>query len=269
MTMAFSQIDVPTRSDKPRKDGITSLIDWGMPLGAQKDMLASTGHLIDMAKVGGCVARFMPRDLLCEKLAAYNELGISASPGGVFFELAFKQGNYEYFLEEARDVGFTSFEVSDTLLDLTPAEKIEAIKAASAAGFKTISEVGKKSDEMDDSSILADIELSLNYADFVILEANEFFENGNIREALIDTVSDRYDQSRLLWELPVSVLPGSSRAIKEKVSHWLVSRFGTRVNLANVEAEEIYFSEGVRSGAGGDTSFELGAYRLAGFPASP
>jgi len=219
-----------------------------------------------MAKIGGCVTRFMPPDMLRDKLAAYNARDISVSPGGVFFELAFKQGNYDYFLEQCRKMGFTSFEVSDTLLDMTPPEKIHAIKAAAAAGFKTISEVGKKSDEMADDSILADIELSLEHADYVILEANEFFEDGNIREELIAVISEKYDQSRLLWELPVAVLPGATRSSKEKVSHWLVSRFGTHVNLANVEAEEIYFSEGVRSGMGGDTSYAEGAYRLAGFP---
>lgn len=266
MELAFKEIPAPIRDVKPRKRGITSMIDWNMPLAIQDAYLDAAAHLIDMAKIGGCVTRFMARDVLQAKLSSYNRHGISVSPGGVFFELAFKQGDYEYFLAECRELGFTSFEVSDTLLDMTPNEKVVAIKAASAAGFKTISEVGKKSDEMDDDSILSDIEPSLEHADYVILEANEFFEDGDIREALIDVISQKYDQSRLLWELPVAVLPGSTRAKKEKVSHWLVSRFGTHVNLANVEAEEIYFSEGVRSGMGGDTSYTEGAYRLAGFP---
>ena len=241
------------------------MIDWGMPIGQQRDFLQSGSHLVDMVKIGGCVARFMPRSHLMEKLRCYNELDISASPGGIFFELAFKQGNYEYFLRECADVGFTSLEVSDTLLDLSPIDKRSALEMAKSAGFKTISEVGKKTDELSDEAVLDDIAASLEAADYVILEANEFFRGGQIREALIDTLAERFPGDRLLWELPVAVLPGATRALKEKVSHWLVARFGTSVNLANVEADEIYFSEGVRSGMGGDTSHPQGAYQLAGF----
>ena len=264
--LAFADIPAPMRPEKPRSVGITSMIDWGMPLGQQRDFLHSGAHLVDMVKIGGCVARFMPRAHLIEKLRAYGEAGISASPGGIFFELAFKQGNYAKFLRECAAVGFTSFEVSDTLLDLSRADKVSALRDAKAAGFKTISEVGKKTDdELSDGAVLDDIASSLEAADFVILEANEFFRGGEIREGLIDTLSERFSGERLLWELPVAVLPGATRALKEKVSHWLVARFGTNVNLANIEAEEIYFSEGVRSGMAGDTNHPQGAYRLAGF----
>ncbi len=262
---AFPKIPAPLRQDKPRANGITSMIDWGIPLGAQADILRSTGHLIDMVKVGGCIMRFMQRSMLVEKLSAYNEAGISASPGGIFFELAHAQGNYGYYLEEAASVGFTSLEVSDTLLDLSLSDKIAALHQAKAAGFKTISEVGKKSDELTDEEVLDDIASTIDAADYVILEANEFFREGHIREGVIDALASRFPSEKLLWELPVAVLPGASRALKEKVSHWLVARFGTNVNLANIEAEEIYFSEGVRSGMGGDTAHPRGAYRLAGF----
>jgi phosphosulfolactate synthase len=47
-----------------------------------------------------------------------------------------------------------------------------------------------------------------------------------------------------------------------------VKRFGTEVNLANVEWDEIYITEIVRRGMAGDTSHPQGAYRLAGIVAA-
>jgi phosphosulfolactate synthase len=44
----------------------------------------------------------------------------------------------------------------------------------------------------------------------------------------------------------------------------MVSQFGTEVNLANVEWDEVYFTEITRRGASGETSHPQGAYRLAG-----
>lgn len=64
----------------------------------------------------------------------------------------------------------------------------------------------------------------------------------------------------------MAVLPGATHSSKEKISLWLASQSGTHVNLANVEADDIYFSEDVRSGMGGNTSYTGGAYRLAGYP---
>ncbi len=42
-TFAFSQIPIPERQEKPRSMGLTMMIDWGLPLGLQKDCLATHG----------------------------------------------------------------------------------------------------------------------------------------------------------------------------------------------------------------------------------
>jgi phosphosulfolactate synthase len=60
------------------------------------------------------------------------------------------------------------------------------------------------------------------------------------------------------------VLPDVTRDYKHRICAWLVKQFGTEVNLANVEWDEIYITEIVRRGMAGDTSHPQGAYRLAG-----
>ena len=67
-----------------------------------------------------------------------------------------------------------------------------------------------------------------------------------------------------MFELPVVVLPDVTRDYKHRVCAWLVKQFGTEVNLANVEWDEVYITEIIRRGMAGDTSHPQGAYRLAG-----
>ena len=60
------------------------------------------------------------------------------------------------------------------------------------------------------------------------------------------------------------VLPDITKEYKTKVLFWMVKQFGTEVNLANVEWDEVYFAEISRRGMSGTTSHPGGAYRLAG-----
>ena len=48
---------------------------------------------------------------------------------------------------------------------------------------------------------------------------------------------------KIIYELPVVVLPGVSREFKHKVSSWMVAEFGRNVNLANVEWDEAWMTE--------------------------
>ncbi|SFF24685.1 (2R)-phospho-3-sulfolactate synthase (ComA) [Sulfitobacter brevis] len=103
------------------------MIDWGIPLGQQKDILASQGHLVDKAKIAAGIPRFMPVDLLKQKLSAYRDAGISTANGGLLTELTLKQGTYDAMLAEMVEVGFDAVEVSENLVPLSAAAKTEAV----------------------------------------------------------------------------------------------------------------------------------------------
>ncbi len=47
----FPNIPIPERQSKPRKRGLTMMIDWGLPLGLQKDCLEAQGLYVDEAKI--------------------------------------------------------------------------------------------------------------------------------------------------------------------------------------------------------------------------
>ncbi|MBV6303336.1 phosphosulfolactate synthase [Candidimonas humi] len=266
ITTGFQGFPIPERQNKPRTRGLSMMIDWGMGIHRQSDTVASAGEYIDFAKIAAGIARFMPSDLLSEKLANYAKHGISTSPGGLFAELALKMGRYEQFVEDVIATGFTGIEVSDNLLKLSSREKSDAIGLAKKKGLKVFGEVGRKEGALDDDTLIHDVEVCLDAgSDWVFLEASELFAGNEVRGALIAELGRRFPVDKLIYELPVVVIPGITRDYKHKICAWLVKELGTEVNLANIEWDEMYITELVRRGFAGDTSHPRGAYRLAGF----
>lgn len=268
-TFAFSSLPVPERQAKPRSRGLNMMIDWGMGLARQADTLESAGLYIDNAKIAATIPRVMPRELLEKKTALYRAHGIAPMIGGLFTELAYMQRNVPALLEDALATGFGALEVSDNLITYPPGEKARLIRECNAAGLKAYGEVGRKEGALDDAAFLADIADCLDAgAAGVYLEANELFAQGGTRTALIEAIGQRFPAEKIVYELPVVILPGVHREFKHRITTWLVKTLGTEVNLANLEWDEIYITEIARRGMAGDASHPQGAYRLAGFEES-
>lgn len=265
-SFAFASIPVPERQSKPRTRGLNMMIDWGMGLARQADTLESAGPYIDNAKIAATIPRVMPRELLEKKTALYRAHGISPMIGGLFTELAWMQGNAARLFDDALATGFGALEVSDNLITFPPGAKARLIRDCLAAGLKAYGEVGRKEGALDDDAFLADIADCLDAgAAGVYLEAYELFGQGETRTALIEAIGRRFPPERIVYELPVVILPGVHREFKHRITTWLVRTLGTEVNLANLEWDEIYVTEMVRRGMAGDASHPQGAYRLAGF----
>ena len=265
----FRRIPVPERQQKPRTKGLTMMIDWGLPLGLQKDCLEAQGLYVDEAKIAASIPRVMPKSYLKKKTDAYKEEGIFTFPGGLFTELAIAQGNYDVFLNDVKEAGFSGIEVSDNLLKIDPRQKKAVIsKAVKEYGLTVMGEVGRKEGLMTREELVADVENCLDAgASMVLLEAHELFY-GDIRQDVLEELTKKAPLEKIMFELPVAVLPDATKAYKVKVLSWMIKQFGTDVNLANVEWDEIYFTEITRIGAAGTTSHPQGAYRLAGIEAS-
>lgn len=265
---AFASIPVPERAPKPRTRGLNMMIDWGMGLARQADTLESAGLYIDNAKIAASIPRVMPRELLARKLALYRAHGIAPMIGGLFTELAHMQGNAAKLFDEAASIGFGALEVSDNLITYPPGAKAKLIRDCAAAGLKAYGEVGRKEGALDDDAFVADIDDCLQAgAAGVYLEAYELFAQGETRTALIERIRARFPAERIIYELPVVILPGVHREFKHRITAWLVRTLGTDVNLANIEWDELYITEITRRGMAGDASHPEGAYRLAGFAA--
>ncbi|MEM7302895.1 MAG: phosphosulfolactate synthase [Pseudomonadota bacterium] len=245
---AFPDLSIPLRSNKPRTTGVTMMIDWGLPVGHQTDVVDTAGAYIDMAKIAGSISALMPEHTLKEKIRAYRDADIDTSPGGLLAEYAYLKGNLHPFFRNAIELGFSAVEISDNLINWDLATKRETIQIAiNEYGLNVLGEVGRKDEAMSNDSVLRDIETCFEAGvSSVYVEAQELFGGEHIRSDLINSIVEEFSGLKIIYELPVVLLPGSSREFKHRVANWMVSEFGPEVNLANVEWDEVWVTEMIR-----------------------
>jgi len=247
------RIPYPGRTRKPRKTGLTMVLDKGLGKRLLKDLLECAGDYIDIIKLTFGTSAFYDKDVLKKKNDLIASSGIKVMPGGTFLEVAIWQNTLDAYLKRARELGFTAIEVSDGTIEMTKPRRKQAIKQALDQGFTVITEVGKKdpgealSMEVIHSLIREDL---ANGAFKVIIEAREagrgvgiFDQEGKTRKDEIDRIlSGVADANDLIWEAPL-----------KNQQQDLILRFGLNVNLGNIPPEEVLALEALRQGVRGDT----------------
>jgi phosphosulfolactate synthase (CoM biosynthesis protein A) len=149
MKAPFAMVPLPPERSrkKPRRAGLTMVVDHGIALGEQADLLALGGAYLDLAKIKTGTARLYPERLLRAKLARYRRHRVQPFLGGQFHEYVFAtQGSRALgaFYREALRLGFEAIEISDNVVPLTPPQRRAQIGAARAAGLTVYGEAGSK-----------------------------------------------------------------------------------------------------------------------------
>ena len=134
-------LDLPVRPGKPRRTGITHVLDRGLPLAQVTDLLEQNSSYVDVWKFGWGIAYLDPQ--LPAKLDLLARHRVLASPGGTLLEIAWAQGRAPEFLDWAADAGFPCVEVSAGTVPMPDAAKRDLI-AAAAERFIVLAEVGSK-----------------------------------------------------------------------------------------------------------------------------
>jgi phosphosulfolactate synthase len=254
--MKVSAVSVPDRSEKPRRQGLTVVIDNGMPVAAFQDAIASAADGIDLVKFGWGTALVTPR--LAEKTACLDGYGIGYLFGGTLFEKFVTQGRVEQYFELCHRSGCRYLEVSDGTIHLPGVRKAELI-ARAAEEFTVLSEVGYK-DAARAAALTAAQWVSFIRQDFaagasfVVTEARESGRSGicdpdgTPRFDVVEQIIASADCRRLLFEAPTKDL-----------QTFFVTRVGSDVNLANVAPADVIALETLRLGLRSDTleHFEL------------
>lgn len=256
MTKAWEgifQVPVEGRTVKPRENGITMVIDKGIGLQCLKDLIQVAGDYIDIIKLTFGTSALYGQKLLKEKNEIITSSNIDVMPGGTFLEVAVWQGVFDEYLARAKELGFSALEVSDGTIKIDRETRMNIIKKSTDAGFKVITEVGKK----DPKEVLPislvhqligdDIE---NGAFKVIIEAREagkgvgvYDKEGKIKEDEVDNIiRGVVDLNCLMWEAPI-----------KSQQQALIIRFGPNVNLGNIPKDEVLALETLRRGLRGDT----------------
>lgn len=252
----FAFVELPqTRSQhKPRRKGLTMVADFGLPVRYAEDLLDLAGRYIDLMKIAVGTSRLYDEDTLRRKLELYRARGVRPFVGGQFQEYVYATYGAEAlprFLREAKRVGFETIEISDNCVPLTDAERREQIRMAQDCGLAVFGEVGSKDARTGTSQLIAQAQTCFDAGcELVLVEAAELMACGEPNKALITSLRDAIDFSKVLIELPGPWISGVTLSAIEDMKKFLVREFGPDVNIANVLPSDIMETEALRVGLG-------------------
>ncbi|CAN5509719.1 hypothetical protein BH23CHL2_BH23CHL2_23900 [soil metagenome] len=251
---AFSMIPLhPDRSSsKPRRQGLTMMMDWGIPLGQQKDLLGLAGPYVDLAKIVVGTARLYDDSYLKQKVACYREHDIAPFLGGQFLEyLLHTEGlaSVQPFCDEARRLGVQAIEISDNHVPVSRDDRRATVEIITAAGLQVHGEVGSKADTTPVEVMIDQarewFELG---AEVVLIEAAELIVDGQPDREIIQALAAGLDITRVLFELPGPWVRGTTTSDVLYLKKHLVDTFGPDANIANVMPDDLFETEAMRLG---------------------
>ena len=243
-----SFLSVPDRAGKPRRTGITHVLDKGMSAAECESLLGVSGRFIDVWKFGWGTAYLDPG--LEAKLSLLEQHGVLACTGGTLLEVAWLQGVVADYLDWASTIRFPCVEVSCGAVSMTAPQKRSLIEAA-AERFIVLGEIGAKDPRVAVSpsewavAAAADLEAG---ATWVVTEGREsgtvglFDPAGEVRVDVVEAVVDAIGLDSTVFEAP-----------RKDQQAWLIRRFGADVNLGNVAPSEGLALEALRLGLRSDT----------------
>jgi len=262
----FLGIDVPQRSAKPRDRGLSMVMDQGWSVEFTAGMLDQFGEFLDIAKLWDPLL-LAPVEVVRQKIKVYRDHDVHVQPGGLFLEIARKQGHGREVLKNLADLGCDTVEVSSTTSTRGDmAEEMEFVSYAKNLGFMVIGEVGRKFSDGDETRLTEDtLNIDITVSEFKsLLEAGAskvYWEGHLLREVMGETpesikaragtgtaqvmeVARQVGVDNIMFE--VSGL--RPRLNRQWLQFWLVRLMGPEVNIANARIEEMANLEAIRRG---------------------
>lgn len=256
MTIPFEFFSLPSQrsTTKPRKSGLTMVMDWGMSVAEQEDWLSVSAPYVDLIKVVVGTARLYDETTLSAKLRAYKKQRILTFVGGMFLEYVLhEQGldGAERYIHEAKRLGFEAVEISDNLVPFSEDQRINLIRMVCESDMMAIAEVGSKSTKSSAADLIIQIDTCLEFgAEIVLVEAAELFSSGEPDTKKCEELSTYSHLAKVMFELGGPWIPGTTTHSVFALRLFLIQKFGADVNLANVMPELLLDTEATRVGLG-------------------
>lgn len=243
-------LDVPLRTQGERSYGLTSIADFGTPLGHLEAYLQDYHSYIDIAKIGIGSAYVTPN--LLEKINLYKKYNVIPYCGGTLFEKCFAQEKLDEYANSLQMLGIEWIEISNGTIDIPLHKRISLIKKLKQQ-FNVIAEVGSK--DQDKEMPLSEWEHEINLllatgCKYVITEGRDsgtagiYNRSGNVNMDLINQISQNIDVNKVIFEAPTP-----------KQQMFFINQFGANVNLGNVKLQDVLVLETQRLGLRSETFF--------------
>lgn len=241
---------LPNRTPKPRKDGVTMVMDKGISLRQAEDMISAGSNYIDFVKLGFGTSIVSAN--VKEKIKLYKDAGIKVYVGGTLLEAFVVREKFDDYVRYITDLGCDAAEVSDGSIELNHDKKCEYISRL-AKDFTVLSEVGSKEEGViiHPARWIKMMQSELEAGSFkVIAEAREsgtvgiFHKNGSAHSMLITRIVNKVKIENIIWETP-----------QKSQQVYFLKLFGANVNVGNIGVDDVIPLETLRLGLRGDTFF--------------
>lgn len=246
--MNYTLKNIPERTQKPRTNGLTMVMDKGLSIREIENFLEVAGPHTDIIKLGWSTSYVTPN--LEEKLKVYRNANIPVYFGGTLFEAFVIRNQFDDYRRVLDKYNMELAEVSDGSISIEHDEKCEYIRKLSEQ-VTVISEVGSK----DAAKILAPYKwISLMNAEIeagawkVIAEAREsgnvgiYRDSGEVRQGLVDEILTQIPAEKIIWEAP-----------QKAQQVWFIKLIGSNINLGNIAPADVIPVETLRLGLRSDT----------------
>ena len=243
---------LPDRSEKPRRNGVTMVMDKGISLRQAEDFLDASADYVDFVKLG--FGTSIVSKNVKEKVKLYKDAGMKVFVGGTLFEAFVIRDKFEDYLRYIDDLGLDAAEVSDGSIELEHEQKCEYITRL-ARDYTVLSEVGSKEEGViiHPARWIKMMQNELSAGAFkVIAEAREsgtvgiFHKNGSAHSMLITRIVNKVKIENIIWETP-----------QKSQQVYFIKLFGCDVNLGNIAVDDVIPLETLRLGLRGDTFFNF------------
>ncbi len=246
--MNFKLSQIPERKSKPRRSGITMVMDKGFSIEEAKNFLSIAHPYVDIVKLGFGTSFVTPK--LHEKIKVYQSFDLPVYFGGTLFEAFLIRNQFQDYINILKEYNISYMEVSDGSITIPHAEKCGYIEKLTKYGV-VFSEVGSK----DAEHIIPPykwIELMKNELNagstYVIAEAREagnvgiYRGTGEVREGLVQEILTQIPEEKIIWEAP-----------QKAQQLYFIELLGCNANLGNIAPSEVIPLESMRIGLRGDT----------------
>lgn len=251
---AFEMVPLPAArsTEKPRRTGLTMMMDWGMPMGQLADVLDLVAPFVDLGKLVAGHARLYTEDQLVRKIELFQRHQVRPFLGGQFLEYVFATQSWQGIIPYCREVkrlGIEAIEVSDNCVPLTDDERRRMIAMVADTGVEVHGEVGSKDVKQTAADLIRQANICFDAgADVVLVEAAELMIEGEVQRDLLNALKNGLDFSRVIIELPGPWIKGTTLNDVIELQKFLVTEFGPDVNIANVQHDSVFNLEALRVG---------------------
>lgn len=247
--LSFFPAEAP-KVARPRPNGITHVLD--RLIGFSPEEVEYLAPYFDVAKIGWGLPLLLARDRLKERISRYHDVGIDVSTGGTLLEYAVAHDRVPQMLDEARELGFDIIEISNGIIELSPAQIGRLAEQVERRSMPYFIEVGKKDAQHQLS--LKETNAQIAFArtlkpSRVIIESREsgrgvgiYDSDGAIKWDWVRSILSEHPAEELLFEAPLEL---------QQVG--LLRELGAEVNLGNIALHSVAALASERLGLRGET----------------